>query len=946
MNWIPEFLGHLHPVVVHFPIGVILVLIVLEAWNAFVRPLTLEGIRGILLGITIISAIASAVFGLLLANTGAYEGDLVEWHRWSGIGTALLIGLAGLYYRRLKRNGSPTNLRMYQGLLFLSGVGVVMAGHYGGSLTHGSDFITGTLPWNRPDVNAELARFVSLQEGAPATEEQLRELNVGVRAIFAHNCYQCHSSDKIRGELRLDERSFVFAGGESGPVIQPGSAGESELYRRITLPRGHEDAMPSESKALLAEEIALIKLWIDQGAYWPEGEVLKAFYEAPLEPRRPDVPQLAEWANPIDQFVQAYFDENQLAWPSRIDDRQFMRRIYLDLLGILPDPGTLDAFMQSNDPEKREKLIWETLNRTDDYAQHWLSYWNDLLRNDYSGPGYIDGGRKQITNWLYEALTSNMPYDEMVRQLIAPQEDSEGFIKGIKWRGSINASQVPSMQAAQNVSQVFLGLNLKCASCHDSFVNNMKLDDAYAFAGVFADSVLEVHRCDVPMGRSVQPGFIYESLGTIDGEVTREERLEMLAEIMVDEENGRLRRTFVNRMWKLFMGRGLVEPVDEMDRLPWSQDLLDWLASDFVDQGHDIKALMAQILTSAIYQSAAIPIPDPEVLNSETFVFEGPVVRRLSAEQFADALGSTLAPLYASVAFDPFPRDEELNARWVWHSDIKQSNNAYPGTRYLRKVFELNAPEEVVFAQALITADDSFTLFINGEEVVSNGNWREVSKLDVRSQLRRGKNSIAIEAVNEGILPNAAGVLFSLKLEEGSGATRLVESDRSWKASDSLHSGWKEPAFEDANWSEVRQKGSGDWGNLVAFHHQERERELRFARASLVKNDDFLKALGRESRENVITFRTSQATLLQALELTNGTFLYDALAESARKLQDQYEGQETVLVEDLYSVLFGRSPEQEELATAAQALGDNPSVEAIQDLLWALILQPEFQLIS
>ena len=946
MNWIPEFLGHLHPLVVHFPIGVILVLLVLEGWNAFIKPLTLEGIRGILLGIIILSAIASAGFGLLLANTGSYEGELVEWHRWTGLVTALLICLAGLYYRRLKNNGSPANLRIYQGLLLLSGISVVLAGHYGGSLTHGRDFISSTLPWNRLDAGAELAQFASLQEGEPATESQLRELNVGVRALFAHNCYQCHSSDKIRGELRLDEREFVFAGGESGPVIQPGSAEESELYRRITLPHGHEDAMPSENKSLEPEEIALIRLWIDQGAYWPEGEELKAFYEAPLAPRRPEVPQYASLDNPIDHFVQAYFAEYGLDWPAPIDDRQFIRRIYLDVLGMLPAPRTLHAFVQNNDPEKREKLIWDILGRSDDYAQHWLSYWNDLLRNDYSGPGYIDGGRKQITPWLYNALASNMPYDEMVRELIAPQEDAEGFIKGIKWRGSINASQVPSMQAAQNVSQVFLGLNLKCASCHDSFVNNMKLDDAYAFAGVFADSVLEVHRCDVPMGRSVQPGFIYESLGTIDGEVPREERMAMLAEIMLDEQNGRLRRTFVNRMWKLLMGRGFVEPVDEMDRLPWSQDLLDWLASDFSDQGHDIKALMAMILTSDIYQSEATAVEDPEALKSESFQFKGPVVRRLSAEQFADALGSTLAPLYASVAFDPFPRDEELNARWIWHPDIKQSNNAYPGTRYLRQVFDLNAPENVVLAQVLITADDAFTLFINGNEVMGNSNWRDVSRLDVQPYLRPGKNSIAVEAVNEGILPNAAGVLFSLKLEEASGATQLIESDRSWKASDSLYTGWMEPAFDDADWLNVRQKGSGDWGNLVAFHHKEREKELRFARASLVKNDDFLKALGRESRENVITSRTSQATLLQALELTNGTFLYDALAESARKLQEQYDGQETVLVDDLYSVLFGRSPEQEERATAVQALGDNPSVEAIQDLLWALILQPEFQLIS
>ena len=946
MNWIPDFLGHLHPVVVHFPIGIILLLVFLEFWNAFVRPITIEGIRGILIGIAILAAISSALFGFLLERTGVYSGELVNWHRWAGVATAILVCLAGLFYRRHRRNGAPNTLRFYQGTLFLCAIGVALAGHFGGALTHGRDYISGTLPWNRPDVSANLAQFASLQEGAEATEDQLRELNVGVRAIFAHNCYRCHSADKIKGELRLDEREFVFAGGESGPVIMPGNVNESELYRRITLPHGHEDAMPSEEEALLPQEITMIRLWIEQGAYWPEGEELKAFYEAPIEPRRPGIPQRAGHSNPIDQFVDAYFESNDVSWPEPIDDRQFMRRLYLDVIGILPDPMDLQAFVELSDPNKRAVLVNETLNRSDDYAQHWLSFWNDLLRNDYSGPGYIDGGRRQITPWLYAALENNMPYDDMVRQLIAPNEDSEGFIKGIKWRGSINASQVPSMQAAQNVSQVFLGLNLKCASCHDSFVNNLKLDDAYAFAGVFADSVLEVHRCDVPLGRSVEPGFLYESLGAIEGNLTRQERLEVLAEIMLDEQNGRLRRTFVNRIWKLFMGRGFVEPVDEMDRKPWSQDALDWLASEFVVQEHNIKELMALILTSRIYQSEAVSVEDPEALKSESFVFRGPLVRRLSAEQFADALGSSLAPLYASVAYDPFPKEEALNARWIWHPDIKQSQNAYPGTRYLRKDFDIPQINDIALAEALVTADDHFTLHINGQQVASDGNWRKVTKVNLKEVLVSGVNNISVEAKNGGILPNAAGLLFSLKVEDTTGNTWFIESDNTWKTVDSLITGWNEPGFDDGSWNNAQQKGSAGWGNLVEFHHVERPKQLNFARASLVQNDDFLKALGRESRENVITSRTSQATLLQALELTNGEFLYNALAESAYQLQSSYDSKSQELVRDLYSVLLGREPQEGELQIALSALGETPSVEAIQDLLWAIILQPEFQLIT
>ena len=109
------------------------------------------------------------------------------------------------------------------------------------------------------------------------------------------------------------------------------------------------------------------------------------------------------------------------------------------------------------------------------YADHWLSFWNDLLRNDYEGTGYIDGGRQQITPWLYDALLTNKPLGQFVRDLIEPAAGAEGFVKGIVWRGSVNASQRPPIQAAQNLAQVFLGINLKCASCHDSFVSQWKL---------------------------------------------------------------------------------------------------------------------------------------------------------------------------------------------------------------------------------------------------------------------------------------------------------------------------------------------------------------------------------------------------------------------------------------------------------------------------------------
>src|SRR3546814_2477718 len=154
--------------------------------------------------------------------------------------------------------------------------------------------------------------------------------------------------------------------------------------------------------------------------------------------------------------------------------------------GLVPSPDSVEAFVSNADPHKRETLVKNLLNRDHDYAQHWLTFWNDLLRNDYTGTGYITGGRFDITEWLYQALRTNKPYNQFVSELISPTKESEGFIKGIRWRGTVNSSQSTEMQDAQNVQQVFKGINLKCASCHDSFISDWKLSEAYAFANIFA----------------------------------------------------------------------------------------------------------------------------------------------------------------------------------------------------------------------------------------------------------------------------------------------------------------------------------------------------------------------------------------------------------------------------------------------------------------------------
>jgi hypothetical protein len=471
--------------------------------------------------------------------------------------------------------------------------------------------------------------------GAPAVLGQPAKVDFAhdIAPLIKARCGECHTNGKYKASLSFDTREALL----KSKVVVPGKSGASELIQRIS----SDDPsvrMPPKGERLTAKEIELFRRWIDEGVAWQEGFTFKTVaYVAPLKPRRPTLPPArAGLEHPIDRILDAYFTQNKVTPPAPLDDAAFVRRVYLDLIGLLPTPDELSAFLNDSAADKRARLVRRLLDDRRAYAEHWLTFWNDLLRNDYAGTGYIDGGRKQITAWLYQSLVENKPYDQFVRELISPTPESEGFINGIQWRGRVNASQVREIQFAQNVSQVFFGVNLKCASCHDSFIDTWKLDDAYGLAAVIADRPLEVHRCDKPTGKQARPRFLFPELGDIDASLPRAKRLEQLARLVTHPENGRFARTIANRIWQRLMGRGIVHPVDVMANRPWSEDLLDYLAVYLAESGYDLKKLMEHVATSRAYQ--ARPVVQAKESAAEDYVFRGPELKRLTAEQFVDAV--------------------------------------------------------------------------------------------------------------------------------------------------------------------------------------------------------------------------------------------------------------------------------------------------------------------
>ena len=219
--WVFEFLGRLHPLVVHFPIALLVVAGGLEVLTlGGRRPGLRDGIRW-LVGIGAGTAVLACVLGWLLSENGAYVETDVERHQWLGIATAALALTAWGLLARAERGAEPGPWRAYRAALFACLGVLTVAGHLGAGLTHGADYLTEVLPWNRTDSQAGEVLAELRTVGTDAlSEDQLDRLNLEVRGLFAHRCYRCHSTDEREGELALDTREGVFEGGESGPILR------------------------------------------------------------------------------------------------------------------------------------------------------------------------------------------------------------------------------------------------------------------------------------------------------------------------------------------------------------------------------------------------------------------------------------------------------------------------------------------------------------------------------------------------------------------------------------------------------------------------------------------------------------------------------------------------------------------------------------------------------
>ena len=786
--------------------------------------------------------------------------------------------------------------------------------------------------------------------------------------ILRKHCSECHTGDKKKGGLSMNTRASLLEGGENGAVISAGQTQKSKLLDAI-VSADPDVRMPPKGDRLSPAEVATLRTWVEQGAVWTEGFAFKQpAYEPPLRPRQPVLPEARNGrTHPIDRVLDGWLADKGAPTPPVADDATFLRRVSLDLVGMLPPAEEARAFAADRRPDKRALLVRSLLARNVDYADHWMVFWNDLLRNDYAGTGYIDGGRKQITNWLYISLLANKPYDVFARELVAPSADSEGFAKGIIWRGAVSAAQAPELQYAQSVSQTFLGINMKCASCHDSFVDRWKLRDAYGLAAIYSDHPMELVRCDIPTGKPAVAAWPFPELGQVDASKPREERLAQLAALITHPDNGRFQRTIVNRLWHRLMGRGVVHPVDAMQTQPWNQDLLDVLANRLLESKYDLKAVIEFIATSQAYQSRAeILARDAE---DKSYIYRGPRAKRLTAEQFVDAvwrLTSTTpakivpqVPRAAPVAgAAKKPVIEPLLAAPIWSGDIAGGRLPAAGeTRSFRRQLALDAYVDA--ATCVATCDNGFELYVNGKKIGAGDNWADPKSFDLSASLLKGSNQIVVVGHNSGKVPNVAALFFQVNVTLKGGARVRMATDTAWESTTSVPNargtfaaaGKAKAATKTAEtvWQPVSLVKGDAWrmaeARMAEMLAGVEASSAVPARASLMKSDLLQRALGRPNREQIVSMRPNELSTLEAIDLSNGQALTSLLSAGAVKLKKRTWTSPEELARWLYLSALSREPAPAELKVAAGIVGAEISEQGIADLLWAVCMLPEFQTI-
>ncbi len=322
-----------------------------------------------------------------------------------------------------------------------------------------------------------------------------------IKPILKERCYACHGALKQKAKLRLDTAAHALAGGKTGPAIEPGKPAASLLVERVS-DTDDRSRMPPEGKPLTAEQIALLKAWIEQGAKapkdeQPEADPAKHWAFQPVV--RPEIPKLKNQIsnNPIDAFLAAEWEKRGLKPVGEADKATLLRRVYLDLTGLPPTREELAAFLKDESPDAYARVV-DRLLASPQYGERWGRKWMDVWRySDWYGrrsvPDVLNsyGQVWRWRDWIVNSVNSDRGYDEMVRLMLAADElaptnqadqVATGFVVRNFFRWNYNNWMRDNVE---HTAKAFLGLTLNCCHCHDHKYDPITQEEYFQFRAVF-----------------------------------------------------------------------------------------------------------------------------------------------------------------------------------------------------------------------------------------------------------------------------------------------------------------------------------------------------------------------------------------------------------------------------------------------------------------------------
>ena len=393
-----------------------------------------------------------------------------------------------------------------------------------------------------------------------------------------------------------------------------------------------------------------------EDTYWEMRHAL-ARQETSDEPG-PQVPQTANATtvhNAIDAFINRRLEKRNIAPAPLCDDASFLRRVSLDVVGVIPSSQEIRTFIEREPNTRRSKTVDQLLDDPR-WADHWVGYWQDVLAEN---PALL---KPQLNNtgpfrwWIHESFLDNKSIDQFVGELV--------LMEGSKYGGApagfglATMNDVPMAAKAHVIAKAFLGVELQCARCHDAPYHPYKQRQLFSVGAMLAKTSLKVPigstvdlagrtrqpQVDITLapGTAVDPVWPFAELAApeLSDAILRDpnDSRERLAAYLTSSANKRFARVVVNRLWKRYVGWGLVEPVDDWtDTEPSHPQLLDFLARELVLGGYDLKHVARLILKSHTYQRSVQPAGSRSV-EPQDRLFASPARRRMSAEQAVDSL--------------------------------------------------------------------------------------------------------------------------------------------------------------------------------------------------------------------------------------------------------------------------------------------------------------------